>query len=68
MPWANESLAVQQAFAQRSAIVRAIVVERVERPPKVDERVPAVARLHLPHRARGDFVDARDGYVLPISS
>ena len=59
---------MEKTPGQRTAVVRAVVVERVEGARDVDQRVDAVARLNPANRARGHVVDVSDGDVLPISS
>src|SRR5216683_1650167 len=63
VPGAGQLAAVQEAFAERTAIVRAVVVQGIQHSVDVGERVPALAGLHRDHAAGWHIGQLRHGDV-----
>src|SRR5579859_1186947 len=68
VPGTDHRLPVERALGQRPAIMRTVVVDRVQAAVDVDQRVPALAGLHGEHLAWREVAQLRDGDVLALST
>src|SRR5260370_21678611 len=64
VPRASQLAAIQHTFAERSTIVRTIVIQGIELTVDVGERIPALASLHGNHAARWHILQMRHRDVL----